>query len=84
MAWVRVVRSGGFAGMTRSGQAEVPDHLVRACPWDAPIAAQRGADRYIYEISVTNGPVVTLPESCLADPWRALIEYVLTSGDDAK
>lgn len=82
MARVSVVRSGGFAGLTRSGRADVPDDLVRACPWDAPPPAPTGADRFTYEISITNGPFVTLPESGLEDPWRTLIEYVLNSAND--
>jgi hypothetical protein len=81
MARVTVVRSGGFAGMTRAWQAEVSDELVQACPWGAPAGPGGGADRFTYEISVTNGPLMTLSEATLSGPWAGLVEHVLTWGD---
>lgn len=73
-----VVRSGGLAGMRRTWSAQLSSEeaeqqwlpLFRHPPGEA---ADAGADRFTYEISV--GPAaVTIPEARLTGPWRELVE----------
>ena len=81
-----VVRTGGFAGLTRVWSTQVSTEeaerewlplLQEAAPPDKP----GGADRFIYEITV--GPsAVTLPEQCVQGRWRDLVERAREGGEE--
>lgn len=83
---VRVVRSGGFAGIQREWRIQTPlDEqqrilpLVEACPWQrVPPPDHLSRDRFVWRIEV-RGPIrhtATLPDSALDGPWRALVQIV--------
>ena len=87
---ILVVRSGGIAGLSKQWRATPdPDRtprwrkLVESCPWDAPLPATSGADRYQWRIEVTEGesPVhrARLSDGQVEGPWRALIDEVRQS-----
>ncbi|MFD5213877.1 protealysin inhibitor emfourin [Microbacterium sp. NPDC058345] len=86
-----VVRSGGFAGISRRWRVE-PDPveesrwttLVDRCPWDAPPEhPDAGADRFIWTVRART-PAADLerelPESALTGAWRELVEAVREAG----
>lgn len=81
---ITVIRSGGFAGLTRRWVVIVGDqddaaeweHLVDTLPWDDRPTAPPQPDRYVYRIRVSRRQI-TLPEQKLAGPWRQLVERVL-------
>jgi hypothetical protein len=82
---VRVIRSGGFAGLTRqwSVEAATDDEarswwpLVEACPWDAQPDG-RHPDGFVYEVTA-NDRRAELPEQQVDGPWRDLVEAVRDS-----
>lgn len=85
---VRVVRSGGFAGLRRTWAVDVDAAdagpwiaLVEACPWDGCRSAEgaSGADRFSYRLSARMRGAerqADLAESDAVGPWRALIDAV--------
>ena len=83
---VTVVRSGGIAGMRRRWRAQpsaadLPRwrELVAGCPWDAPVPAATGADRYTWHIVAEDGArprEAALPDGSLDGPWRRLVDAV--------
>ena len=85
---VRVVRSGGFAGLRREWTASPePDQesvwiaLIDDCPWDAAArpAAPRGADRYVWAIDARcreSERTAQVGDSDMRGPWRALVDAV--------
>ena len=83
---IRVIRSGGFAGISREWSAESDDPegddwlvLVQACPWrQVPPADQLSRDRYVWRIEVRGRlrRSATLPDAALDGPWRALVQRV--------
>ena len=91
---MRVVRTGGFAGLRREWSAHSagsPDvdwaALVDACPWNE-VAKQvdaRSRDRFVWRLDVT-GPAkrrtrtATLGDERLVGPWRALVDAVRENG----
>lgn len=87
-----VVRSGGFAGVSRRWRvepapAEQPrwTALVERCPWDAPEQhPDAGADRFVWTVRarVSDSELQReLPESELTGAWRELVEAVRESGE---
>ncbi|CAN5170200.1 hypothetical protein BH11ACT2_BH11ACT2_05090 [soil metagenome] len=74
---VRVSRSGGFAGLTRTWEAEIDDSLLQSLPWDRRPRASASADRYVYVIRISRRRI-TLPEQYLDGPWRELVDRVTT------
>lgn len=89
-----VVRSGGFAGVSRRWRvepapAEQPrwTTLVERCPWDAPEPdADAGADRFVWTVHARIPDAELqreLPESQLTGAWRDLIEAVRAAGERA-
>ncbi|MFV0374418.1 protealysin inhibitor emfourin [Microbacterium sp.] len=83
---VTVVRTGGFAGLTREwAVAPEPEErstwivLIDRCPWDdAPVPAS-GADRFTWSVSARAGAhrhQADLPEQQVRGPWRELIDAV--------
>lgn len=96
---VTVARTGGIAGIRREWERTAPPadptvliDLVRACPWDQPIAETPGADRFVWHIHVVSTSrerEQRVPEAALTGPWRALVEavrddlQVLPHNDDA-
>ncbi len=87
---ITVVRSGGFAGLTRRWVVIVdqqPDRdawigLVRDLPWDLPHHTPPRPDRFVYRIRVSRRQV-TMPEQELSGPWRELVDRVKARADDA-
>lgn len=80
---ITVVRSGGFAGLSRRwvviiDQQEDPAawiSLIDELPWGArPVTAPQ-PDRFVYSIRVSRRRI-TLAEQELSGPWRELIERV--------
>lgn len=86
---VRVVRTGGIAGLRREWIAQPPPvdaprwiDLVHGCPW--PDAASdllsEGADRFRWRISalLSDEPPreAEMPDERLTGPWRDLVDEV--------
>ena len=82
---VTVVRSGGFAGISREWSAHATDPedrlvaLVEACPWRLRMPGDPlSRDRFTWRIEV-RGRVrrtTTLPDAALDGPWRELVREV--------
>lgn len=80
---ITVVRSGGLLGTPRRWEVIVDEQedpqswrlLVRELPWNQPVPAPPGPDRYTYRISCASRRV-TLPEQQLVGPWRELVDRV--------
>jgi len=83
---VRVVRSGGFAGISREwstrcnpGEEDELRPLVEACPWHrVPPADTLSRDRFVWRIEVRGAMrrSATVPDAALEGPWRALVQRV--------
>ncbi|BDV30113.1 protealysin inhibitor emfourin [Microbacterium terricola] len=83
---VTVVRSGGFAGLTREWTAEpAPDEaprwiaLIDECPWGECAAPPSGADRFQWRIEAVrddDGRAAQLDDGQLTGPWRELVDAV--------
>lgn len=85
---VRVVRTGGFAGLKRewtaepgSGEESVWIALIEDCPWDAAAAGTGvdGADRFVWiiEVRVRRAEMsARLGDGDMTGPWRALVDAV--------
>lgn len=83
---VTVVRTGGIAGLRRQWRVEpVPEdeeqwiELIYRCPWDDPVPAESGADRYVWSIQAR--PPGTrlervIPDSALDGAWMRLVKAV--------
>ena len=82
-----VVRSGGFAGLTRTWQVQVDDQpdrerwveLLRELDWDEHPHSPR-PDRFVYRIQVSRRRII-LPEPQVTGPWRELVERVQHAAD---
>ena len=88
---VLVVRSGGFAGITRRWSVDEPDPgddwiaLVEACPWDDVAADPVSRDRFVWRIEARMARrhhEASVPDSLLTGPWRDLVERVQREGSD--
>lgn len=89
---VHVVRTGGFAGLTREWTAQPPPAeasrwvgLIEECPWEAAAsAAPRGADRFAWRISARRADDpprrAELTDDELQGPWRELVDEVRAFG----
>ncbi|MCC3265749.1 hypothetical protein MUG94_15315 [Arthrobacter gengyunqii] len=81
-----VIRTGGFAGLTRIWSTHVSTEEAEQ-QWlpllqEPPPQKPAGSDRFVYEISV--GPAaVTLPEHCVQGKWRDLVERARKGGEEA-
>ena len=81
---ILVVRSGGFAGLSREWRVRSVDHpevdwarLVEACPWRSVAADPASRDRFVYRITVSAPRRrATVPEGALTGPWKALVDRV--------
>lgn len=84
---VRVVRSGGIAGMRREWHADPPAEetprwiaLIEDCPWEAVVdCSALGGDRFVWRIDAQCGPEehgAELPDSEVQGPWRDLVDAV--------
>jgi hypothetical protein len=80
---IHVVRSGGFAGLTREWSVEgdrdewMP--LVDACPWRDVPRDPASRDRYVWRIEVEaprKRRRAEVPDAALTGPWRELVERV--------
>ena len=84
-ARILVIRTGGFAGLTRRWAVEPRDDvdewmsLVNACPWDAVDDDTQSRDRFIWRIEAILPPerhVASVPDRELTGPWRQLVRRV--------
>lgn len=85
---VRVIRTGGLAGLRREWLAEPPEPdvaqwiaLIQSCPWGAAAsaAAPDGADRFVWSIRAQCGPdelAAQLADHEVNGPWRDLVDVV--------
>ncbi|MGN6326349.1 protealysin inhibitor emfourin [Pseudolysinimonas sp.] len=89
---VVVVRSGGFAGITRRWSVDRPDPdddwvaLVEACPWDDVGEDPAGRDRFVWRIEARlpqRHHEASVPDSRLTGPWRELVDRVQREGTGA-
>ncbi|MHA6668694.1 protealysin inhibitor emfourin [Homoserinimonas sp. A447] len=84
---ITVIRSGGFAGLSRQWSVRVeeqPDEeqwreLIDRLPWDRETAAPDEPDRYVYRVRCARRETV-IPERRLDGPWRELVEKVKDAG----
>ena len=83
---ILVVRSGGFAGLTREWRVSSTDHpevdwvrLVEACPWEAAVSPDRARDQFVWRIEArarVRKCRATLPDSRVSGAWRSLVDEV--------
>ena len=83
---IELVRSGGFAGITRRSSLDVGEEEaaeIERLLDDLPAAdPPRGADRFQYELRVTRGDrtrAVTLHEGAIPEQIRPLIDRLTRS-----
>jgi hypothetical protein len=84
--WVSVVRSGGFAGLTRRWSVTPAPHdesrwlsLIADCPWDAVTTSPPAPDRFCWSVTAAAEQATRTAELAEPDvegPWRALIDAV--------
>lgn len=80
---ITVIRSGGFAGISRQWSVRVeeqPDEeqwreLIDRLPWEHSPATPDEPDRYIYRVRCAPREAV-IPETKLTGPWRELVDKV--------
>ena len=80
-----VVRTGGFAGLTRVWSTQVSSEEAEQ-EWlpllqNPPPQQPDGPDRFVYEIQVGQA-AVTLPERCVQGRWRDLVDRARQAGGD--
>lgn len=92
---ILVVRSGGFAGISREWRVEVdagPEadaaewrSLIDACPWGVQTEDPASRDRFTWRIEVRisrRRRTASVPDRDLEGPWRELVDRVQEfSGD---
>ncbi|WP_424937257.1 MULTISPECIES: protealysin inhibitor emfourin [Bacteria] len=86
-----VVRTGGIAGLRREWRVEPPHEqarrwaeLVERCPWESPLPAADGADRFVWRIVAhlpSGDRARDVPEAQLTGPWRSLVDAVRDAAD---
>lgn len=92
---VTIVRSGGFAGLTRRWAVTAPPAdaeqwitLVDECPWDDDRdGTPDGADRFAWSVQATLPDAslrADLTETQASGPWRTLIDAVREASDDPR
>ena len=80
---ITVVRSGGFAGISRTWQVQLVssaefdawNDLLRELPWDERPQTAPQPDRFVYRIRVSRRRI-TLPEQQVRGLWRELVTRV--------
>ncbi|WP_349898335.1 protealysin inhibitor emfourin [Parafrigoribacterium soli] len=85
---IRVVRSGGIAGLSSHWEVTIDDRddreswlaLLDRLPWQDVSTEQQQPDRYSYRIECSRHRV-TLPEQQLTGPWRELVDRVRDASD---
>lgn len=79
---ISVVRSGGFAGISRSWVIVIDRDdaawvtLLHDLPWSEVRTTAPAPDRFVYRIRVSRRQVV-LPEQQVAGVWRELVDRVI-------
>ncbi|WP_026411905.1 protealysin inhibitor emfourin [Actinomadura oligospora] len=81
---VTVIRSGGFAGIERRGQADSADDplldgLVGRVDLSLLPPPGRIPDQFVYDIDI-DGTTTSVGEAQLTGPLRELVHHVLDSG----
>jgi hypothetical protein len=86
---ILVVRSGGFAGISRRWTVDERDPgddwiaLIEACPWDANAIDLESRDRFVWRIEARmarHHRQASVPDSALTGPWRDLVDRVQQDG----
>jgi hypothetical protein len=87
---ILVVRSGGFAGISREwcvepdGDADDWVGLIDACPWDRVGHDPGSRDRFVWRIEARVRRQVRtakVPDRELTGPWRELVDRVRSATD---
>jgi hypothetical protein len=86
---IQVVRSGGFAGLSREWRVEADDTdtwrpLLDACPWGSVTVDTTSRDRFVWRIEVRvtrRKRVASVPDRDLTGPWRELVDRVQAASD---
>lgn len=89
---VRVIRSGGFAGISREWDVRADGDaiddwlgLIEACPWHTPPPRDPvSRDRFSWRIEARAPKLrrgATIADAHLEGPWRALVARVQDEGD---
>ncbi|WP_191412365.1 protealysin inhibitor emfourin [Salinibacterium sp. ZJ70] len=86
---IRVIRTGGIAGVRRGWRVETRDveawePIVSACPWDRVEDAAAEPDRFVWLIEVRAPEPsrrAVLPEREVYGPWRELVDRVRSEGE---
>jgi hypothetical protein len=87
---IQVVRSGGFAGISRQWRVEpAPDDtewlsLIDACPWGYAGTDTASRDRYVWRIEVRlrrRTRRASVPDRDLNGPWQQLVERVQAAAE---
>jgi hypothetical protein len=80
---IRVIRTGGFAGLTEAwsvrGSRELWMPLVDACSWRGIPPDPLSGDRFRWRIVVTAPGLrrsATVPDAALTGAWRELVSRV--------
>lgn len=73
MITVRVIRSGGVAGITREWTVRLEEDVWNRLLDDAPDPQAGREDRFVYRVRASRHEVV-IPESRLDGAWRELVE----------
>lgn len=83
---IRVVRTGGFAGLTRewrvtagADERETWNPLIEACPWRSIPKDSISRDRFVWRIEVKaphKRRKAEVPDAALTGPWKELVERV--------
>jgi len=85
-----VVRSGGFAGISREWHVEPDDDadewlgLIESCPWDRVGGDPASRDRFVWRIEVhisRRTRKAAVPDRELTGPWRELVDRVRRATD---
>jgi hypothetical protein len=86
---ILVVRSGGFAGISRRWSVDEQDPaddwiaLVEACPWNEVGEDAQARDRFVWRIEARmarHHHEASVPDSLLVGPWRELVDRVQQDG----
>ncbi|MEO8261164.1 MAG: protealysin inhibitor emfourin [Pseudolysinimonas sp.] len=87
---IEVVRSGGFAGISRRWRVEPARDdaewtaLIDACPWGYSGSDTTSRDRYVWRIEVRvrrRTRRASVPDRDLDGPWQQLVDRVQAVAD---
>lgn len=88
---ITVIRSGGFAGISREWSVQVdeqPDEdqwreLIDRLPWENSADPAAEPDRYVYRVRCARREAI-IPERRLEGPWREIVEKVQVAAQPSR